>query len=269
MQYHYPQAQYYPQQNYVSPMQMDAGFNSGLDALSRCPSVFIKQRPDYLETLGVCEKKNAYFVYQSDSMGNKPDFKQQAPIFKCKEESSCWQRNCLPGACRAFDLKVKQYNERQDTNTVFRMSREFRCTCLCFERPEMEVQLSNGVKIGTINYPFMFCDKGVDILDENNQIVYTIRGSCCQWPFLVNLPCETCQRARFDIMDSQGQKISELWKESAGFCNALCDVDATNFRLLFPMQASSRQKALLLAAALFIDFNYFEESPQDKQNNQF
>lgn len=50
-------------------------FNSGLEALSRCPSVYIKQRPDYLEAVGLCEKKNVYYVYQSDSMGNKPDFK--------------------------------------------------------------------------------------------------------------------------------------------------------------------------------------------------
>ncbi|CAD8162825.1 unnamed protein product [Paramecium pentaurelia] len=256
-----------PQQHYVNPGQIETSFNSGLEAISRCPSVYIKQRPDYLESLGFCEKKNVYYVYQSDTMGNKPDFKHQAPIFKCKEESSCWQRNFLPGACRAFDLKVKQYDQKQDTNTVFRLSREFKCTFLCLARPIMEVQLQNGGKIGYIYYPFMCCDKGVEIRDENNSLLYSVKGSCCQWPFLVQLPCEACQRARFDIIDSQGQKISELWKESAGFCNALCNVDATNFRLMFPQQSTSRQKVLLLAAALFIDFNYFEESPQDQNND--
>lgn len=37
------------------------------------------------------------------------------------------------------------------------------------------------------------------------------------------------------IDQNMSKKISELWKESAGFCNALCNVDATNFRLMFPL----------------------------------
>lgn len=32
----------------------------------------------------------------------------------------------------------------------------------------MEVQLEGGAKIGSLYYPFMFCDKGVEISDQQD-----------------------------------------------------------------------------------------------------
>lgn len=54
-------------------------------------------------------------------------------------------------------MKVKQYDERQDTHTVIRMSREYKLTFLCLGRyvldltifsPMLEVYTDQGAKIG-------------------------------------------------------------------------------------------------------------------------
>ncbi|KAM3147318.1 hypothetical protein pb186bvf_000569 [Paramecium bursaria] len=265
-QQQYVQASPYPAYN-QEMIQVNLG-NSGLDLLKRLPSVYVKQKPDLLEGLGFCEQRNTYFVYPSDDQGNKPDFKTAAPIFKCKEKSSCFQRNCLPGSCRAFEMIVKQYNQREDTHKVIYFARDYKLTFCCLGRPTLEIYTEDGTKLGSIYFPFMFCDKGVEIHDEKGLLVYKVMGSCCQWPFLVNMPCEACQRARFDITDNMGQKVSEIWKESPGFCAALC-TDSENFRIIFPQGSNGKEKALLLAATLFIDYNYFETSPADQQNQNY
>jgi hypothetical protein len=48
-------------------------------------------------------------------------------------------------------------------------------------------------------------------------------------------------------------------KRSAGFLAALCGLEMSNFTVLFPRDAEPEDKALLLAATIFLDYRYFEE----------
>lgn len=53
--------------------------------------------------------------------------------------------------------------------------------------------------------------------------------------------------------------LCDMWKVSAGCCKA-CVSDADCFKVPFPQNASPEDKALILAATIFIDYRYFEEN---------
>ena len=52
------------------------------------------------------------------------------------------------------------------------------------------------------------------------------------------------------------QDLVEFWKESQGCCKAMAGM-GDNFRVVFPPNFSNQDKALLTAAAIFLDYTYF------------
>lgn len=53
-----------------------------------------------------------------------------------------------------------------------------------------------------------------------------------------------------------------MWKVSAG-CLKSCLSDTDCFKVAFPYGSSATDKALLIAATLFIDYQYFETNPRN------
>lgn len=190
-------------------------------------------------------------------------------LFKAKEKSSCLARNCLPGDCRPFKVKVE--NEPSGNNFL-RFEREFTCTCLCLARPMMEVfyvenKESNGDYLGKIINPFTCCSRNLEIYDNKNSLKYIIHGNCLQLGFFCPLPCEPCQIIDFDILDANGGTIpgSRLQKRSAGCLKAAVS-DADNFSLVFPPSSSKEDRALLMSAVIMMDFMFFEEKQDTNQH---
>lgn len=68
---------------------------------------------------------------------------------------------------------------------------------------------------------------------------------------------------KFDVIDSSGNILSVLTKITGG-CLRRNDSEESAFILLFPENATPKDKALLLAATLFIDYSYFEETQTAK-----
>ena len=64
-------------------------------------SASIKQRFELFEVITGCETNNQYYVSTIDGEGNKKY------LFKAKENSSCFCRNCCPGSSREFNLDLK------------------------------------------------------------------------------------------------------------------------------------------------------------------
>ena len=65
------------------------------------------------------------------------------------------------------------------------------------------------------------------------------------------------------MKDIEGNIVSTLEKRNPG-CFRACYTNSDDFSLVFPAGISTEDKALLLAAALFVDYRYFE-NPQ-KEN---
>lgn len=59
------------------------------------------------------------------------------------------------------------------------------------------------------------------------------------------------------MKDASGKVVTRLIKTGVG-CMKSCVSDSDNFHLGFPDDANEIDKALLLAATLFIDYMYFE-----------
>lgn len=63
----------------------------GLEKLRDLPRIFVKQKFEMLEMLTGCETENRYKVYAADENMEKVG----ESIFKCKEKSNFFARNCL------------------------------------------------------------------------------------------------------------------------------------------------------------------------------
>lgn len=162
------------------------------------------------------------------------------------------------------DNKDDQGNEGME---AFFFEREYRWTCLCFNRPEMLLFLTeNGQKtyLGKVTNPWTACDLEIRVIDPQEQLKYILTGSCCQLGvFCPQFPCEACETVNFEVRDQHGNKISEFQKKTPGCAKASLS-DADNFSIIFPTQATPEDRVLLTAGLILMDFTYFEEKNKGK-----
>jgi len=239
----------------------------GYQKLQELEGVFIKQKLEVLEVVTGCETENKYYVYSLGKGGEKKGRK----LFKCKEKSSCCARQCMSGDCRPFKMEISYATRGEDEDYVpfLRLERPCKCTCLCFQRPEVFVTLvENGQNeyLGKIKDPWNCCNMEFNVYNKDDTNKYNIEGSCCQLGVWCQWPCEACQTIDFDVKSPSGEVISSLQKRSQGCCKTMIS-DADNFLLNFPRNATVTDKALLMSSVLFIDFRHFEKSPQDDNRN--
>merc|ERR1712070_1283544 len=73
------------------------------------------------------------------------------------------------------------------------MNRQHTCTCLCFNRPVVDIhEVATGNKVGSIQDPFACCDLTFTLRDPNEEEVLLAKGGCCQWGLCCPLPCGPC-----------------------------------------------------------------------------
>ncbi|EAR83257.3 scramblase family protein (macronuclear) [Tetrahymena thermophila SB210] len=281
-----PQQQQYNQQPYgqgygqqgmpniqMMPMQQYAvvAIQNGLQKLASAQGIFIEQKLEVIEALTGCQTPNVYKVYPADVNGIQTS---DQTIFKCKELSNCCVRQCIAPSCRPFDMAVTNQQGKLNYgqlsgSTFIQMQRPFKCTCLCFNRPELSVTVvENGMNqyLGKIREPFRFCDLCVEIEDAAGNLKFIISGSCCQLGYLcMGCPYQSCQELTFEVKNPAGELITRILKKSAG-CLKSCFGKTDNFTIGFPPGLSPEDKALFMAATLLIDYMYFEnktEQPND------
>jgi len=238
---------------------------SGYDKLTTIPGVFIKQKFNVAQAFTGCEMTHRHFVY---ALGPDGKAKKGNKIFKCKEISSFWMRQCCSAHARAFSMDVT-HKDYQDTNfdgqPFLRFERPFKCSCLCLDRPVLSVthnEAGQNSVIGKIINPYQCCDLKVNIYDANDNLKYTIAGSCCQAGVLCGGPC--CQEAEFQIY-SGDQIVGNLKRVPADFLKSVVE-SLANFNLTFPVNATGPERALLIAATIMMDFTYFDRKPNQNNN---
>ena len=243
---------------------------SGFEKLM-VPGIFVKQKMEWLEIFSGCETENKYKVYACDVAGNK----EGHPLFKCREKSTCIQRQCLPGDCRKFKLDVTHDSEGKfsmDGEIFLEVIRPFKFTCFCFQRPFVEVNYREGGKnqyIGRILHNFDLCNMHMTLLDKTNKERYTIVGSIFQIGLMNQrgCPCKGCQQAFCFIHDNTGEIVGIIEKRGKGFKGMISDAD--NFSILFPIKSTLEERACILAATLFLDFRYFEDNENNRNSSYY
>lgn len=221
--------------------------------------VFIKQKFELLEALSGCETANKYYVYQLGGDQQKSGMR----LLRCKERSGWCNRNCLSPECRPF--KMECTNLHNNNVMCIDMVRECQCSFLCWNRPQMKIYFTENGKreyFGKIVDNFDCCNYSFSVKDAAHNTIYHVEADCCQMGLcFMGCPCEQCEKVKFDIFsgDKQLKLPVPLTKKGKGCLKNMLGND-DNFSIPFPAGANFRDRVLLLALALFIDYRMFEES---------
>lgn len=197
------------------------------DRLATLPAVFVHQRFELGEIFGF-ETRNKYAIEGEDG----------APIGYAAEQ----QRGMLGflfrqflGHWRRFDI-VFFDAQRQP---VMRATHPFR---FYFQR--LEVHDAAGKRLGALQQRFALLSKRFDVEDPGGRAILEVRSPIWRlWTFVFHRGAEEAAR------------IEKKW---AGILTeAFTDKD--RFRIKFTGTVSREERLLLLAAAVFVDLQYFEK----------
>lgn len=189
-------------------------------------------------------------------------------IFFAVEKTDCLTRQvkqCLPD-CAPWNLDI-MYTEGGYNQPAFTMKRDWTCTCCCFNRPVVVMQdATTGRPIGSITDPFACCDLTFAIRDPEDNVMIKANGGCCQWGLCCPLPCGPCAEVEFPLEDANsGNQIGRLKKKVPGCLHWLLAPDVDHFDVDLGAVADPNWKALVMGLAIFMDFRYFNENPNDDQ----
>lgn len=242
-----------------------------ISALSGAKSVFIKQTIEWVEMVSGYETPNRYQVYyknQGDS--------HYTMLFSCKEISDYCSRQCCSGEARPFTMNIKHVsNSNIETdftqNNFAVLNKPYKCSCFCLARPELTGSFSSidGPMFGKISQPYTCLDPVFQCYNSSGQIAYSITTDCCQCGFCCRGGCGMFEAITFHIFsgdkcDSKmtNNAVGRIVKHSMGIQSLVSDAD--NFEVFFPLDATPENKLTLIAAALMIDYQFFEENPNQR-----
>jgi len=252
---------------------------NALNELMEAKEVVVEQKIELMEVLTGCETPNRYNVYLLDKS------KQKKFLFKCKEESNWFCRNCVPSSNRSFYLKMHHIissNKKTDyKKTIADFDRPFMCTCLCCCRPVMEGFFKGDdqekeeiddnkkdkietkrEKIGRVIEPFG-CSPELLIYGTDNQIRWKVYGEYCQCGFWArDISVGKCYEVDFWIYDrdadvSKQKPVGNIHKVFKGLSELVTDSDA--FILTFPKKANAIERLMLIGSVIMIDYRFYED----------
>jgi len=220
--------------------------------LATCPSLLIRQEPEFFENLTGCEQPNIYHVFGNTSMGFKY-------LFKCYERSNWCARKCLPSTQAPLALDIIHCNSMDQlgmnyTNAFATMNKPCKCTILCLCRPEIDVILnSTGQPVGKIKHVFA-CNPTFEVWNGAG-LRFVVTGSCCQCAILMPSTFGKCYRGEFDILEG-GQPVGKIIREVANAAEMVTDADS--YVVNFPPTADANDKLLLIGLTMLLDYQFFE-----------
>lgn len=249
--------------NQILPGMQYVPITNPMEELANCIGVLIKQIPEVFEALSGCEMENIYHVYGSSTSGFKF-------LFKCKEKSGWCTRRCCTSSRRGFDMDIGFIASGNPNDPI---ASEFAkadkgCTialcCLC--RPEMILYLCNGKElVGRARYVCTVCNPTFHVYDEKDILRYIITGSCCQCGLMcTNNFCGKFSEVLFEILNPDGRVVGKIMKQRASPTEMITDADS--YEVNFPQEATPKDKLLLTAVGLLIDYQYFEMDSDDEKN---
>ena len=153
------------------------------------------------------------------------------------------------------------------------LKRDYQCTCLCCNRPVVEVKYVYGgenKRLGYVRDEWTCGDYCLELYEEGNPMpLYRVNASCCQCGFHCHIPCGPCKQIIFDITNLQDHeaRVGEVKKVWSGCAKELFS-NADDYSVLFPKAIPWKHKALFLACVLFVDYRYFEENNDRNQHRR-
>ena len=232
--------------------------------LASCPSLLIRQEPEFLEAITGCEQPNIYHIFGNSPLGFRY-------LFKCKEKSNCCSRRFCPSTNRPLDLDIIHCSSFDQlgmnyTTPFATMNKPCKCTICCLCRPEIDVILnSTSQAIGKIKHICTICDPTFDVYNSAGNLRFTVTASCCQCALLCPGFLAKTSQGVFDILEN-GQNVGRITKEPANVSELVTDADS--YVVNFPASADANDKLLLTGLALMIDYQYFETDADEERKGK-
>mmetsp|Transcript_75790 Transcript_75790/g.222238 ORF Transcript_75790/g.222238 Transcript_75790/m.222238 type:complete len:240 (+) Transcript_75790:67-786(+) len=224
----------------------------GNDLFNELPKILIKQEFAAMEMCG-CEARNRYRISQPIN-----DDQEGPNIFLyIDEDSACLERICC-SVNRSLTLNV-HHGATKDGPVVQAMHKPFHCQGCCFMRPRFEVfkGARGSEMIGRVEDPCRCCEMDQQVFDKEDKLLFTTQGGVCQ----AGMCCPCCFSVDFDIK-KDGVKAATISKRPMTCCE-MCQ-RTNRFLVDFDQITDPNEKRMVLAAAMLIDLEYFE---QNKNND--
>mmetsp|Transcript_58702 Transcript_58702/g.136544 ORF Transcript_58702/g.136544 Transcript_58702/m.136544 type:complete len:259 (-) Transcript_58702:92-868(-) len=235
-----------------------------LNCLMQHQKVEVKEKVNWIEALTAIigqevEMANKYKVFADGG---------EYELFYAVEQTDCCTRQLKQccGDCAPWNVDIL-YTEGGANMAAFKLERPWTCTCLCFNRPVIEMTDANtGQKLGSIQDPFACCDLTFTVRDPNDEPVLKANGGCCQCGLCCPLPCGPCSEVNFPVTDANtGADVGHVQKKVPGCCKWCFAPDVDNYKVDFGGVSHPQYKALLVALAIFVDFRYFNDNSNDDE----
>ena len=199
-------------------------------------------------------------------------------LFFVAENSTCIERNCCSGECKAWrmDMALPGPQGMNGPMTPFlHLERPFTLTCCCINRPEVLVSepssanYPSGRSIGKLTDPCACCKLNTtvhapgnwDMRIPNADLVLMADASLCQLGMCC--PCPGCA-IEFPVKDMKTLQhtahITKNW--TMGDCCPWCSKEWSSLDVTFGGVQDPDYKMLLTSTAIFLQMAFF-----DKRNN--
>ena len=245
------------------PVYVDLKFTFVQDPISELAMSYratIRQQPEVTELLTGCESENRYHVFISLVNG------MEKYLFKCKEQSTCCQRQCCPADAREFNMLIKHISNpdafKENFSKYFaKLTKPYKCSCLCLARPKITGEYtSNNQVFGEVKEECTCCDPLFVVLNQS-EVKYSITINCCQCGFCCRSACSGYYAVDCIIREGgkNGTPVGSIKKKLASNILEFMG-DADTYVVEFPPSATPEDKLSLIMAGLFIDYRYYESN---------
>lgn len=198
----------------------------GTEILTSRSELYVRQQRELAELFGF-ETRNKYGIYGADKTQVGYAAEQQKGVLG-------FLMRQLLGHWRSFEITFFG----PDRQPLFKAVHPFR---FFFQR--LEVATADGRPLGALQQRFGVLTKKFDVEDAAGRVIMEMRSGLLKiWSF---------------PFTKGGQEVAKIEKKWGG---ALTEIftDKDNFRVSFGPSVSPDERLLVLAAAVFVDLQYFE-----------
>lgn len=195
------------------------------------PQLYVRQKKEWAEILVNWETANQYEILDTDNNPVGMIAERSGGFFDTIKRM--FLRSHRPLSIDVFDRAGK---------AVLHLGRTF-----FWFFSDLFVDSPSGQHLGAVHRRFGILYKKYELIDERGQVFARIEAPLWRiWTF--------------PLLDSSGRKVGQISKKWSGFMREMF-TDADTFLIDFGDGSwSSSQRAVILAAAISVDFDFFEEN---------
>jgi hypothetical protein len=201
------------------------------EMIETAEEIFVKQKKEWTEIVINFETKNQYAVLDAEG-------REAGTISEISSGMGGFMRRTFMGSHRSLDVRVHD----ADGTALLRLARPY-----FFLFSSLDVLEEGGAKLGRVERRFGVIYKKYDLVDAHDRVFAEIRSP--RWRLWT-----------FPVRHTNGVSLAEISKKWGG---ALREVfaDADTFRIAIAQGSwTSAERSVLFAAAISIDFDFFENN---------